>query len=105
MDRTLLLHKWHAFRQKISLWTEQFLIQVNTRRDFLVIFVIALCLGASVKMLARDTVTIGYSDYTLPRDTAIVNLNLLEKELIRNGGSRISKEPVPTGEVCSDTRE
>ena len=105
MDRTPLLHKWHAFRQKISLWAEQFLIQVNTRRDFLVIFIIALCLGASVKMLARDTVTIGYSDYTLPRDTAIVDLNLLEKELIRNGRSRTSKEPVPTGEVCSDARE
>lgn len=106
MDKDSLLLKYHAFIKKVSLWIEQFLTQrVNARRDFLIIFIVALCLGATAKMLVRDTMTIGYSDYTLPRDTAIVDLNLLEKELVRNGGSRSPTEPVPTGEVCSDTGE
>lgn len=68
-------------------------------RDLLTLFAVALFLGAGIKMLVRDTITIGYDDYTLSQDDTLVDLNILEKELIKSGGPK--HEPVPKGDTCS----
>lgn len=68
-------------------------------RGFLALFIGAFLLGAGIKVLVRDVVTIGYDDYTLPQQDTLTDLNILEKELIQKGTPK--HEPLPRGETCS----
>lgn len=75
-------------------------------RDLALLFLVALLTGALVKSIVNDTLTIGFDDYKLSRSPNVVDLNILQKELIQNGGTlATSKEPVPRGESCSEEGE
>jgi len=69
-------------------------------RHLLILFIVAFFLGFGIKSLIRDTVTIGYDDYTLPQPDTLVDLNTLEKELIKNGITQ--EKPVPRGDTCKE---
>lgn len=64
------------------------------------LFVVAFFVGFTTKTFLRDAITIGYDDYTLPQPDTIVDLNTLEKELIKNGTTR--ENPVPKGDTCEE---
>jgi hypothetical protein len=77
-----------------------------TPRDLALLFLLALFAGAAVKSLVNDRLTIGFDDYKLSRSENIVDLNLLQKELIENGGTlATSEEPAPRGESCPEEGE
>lgn len=72
-----------------------------TSRDLALFFLLALLAGAMVKSFVNDRFTIGFDDYKLSRNENIVDLNILQKELIENGGTlATSEEPAPRGESC-----
>ena len=75
------------------------LYEKATTRDLFILFIVAFFFGAGIKVLVRDAVTIGYDDYTLPRQDTLVDLNILEKELIKQGTPK--RAPVPSGDTCS----
>jgi hypothetical protein len=70
-----------------------------------VLFLVATCLGIAIKTLAHETLTIGYSDYTVSRNPSIIDLNVFEKQFIAGGGAKASKELAPKGDTCSDSGE
>lgn len=58
-----------------------------TMRDGVVLLVLAIVLGAGLKVVASDTFTIGYEDYRLKPAAALIDIDALQKEMIRKGGS------------------
>lgn len=75
-------------------------------RIFVMLFIIALCIGAATKLLVRDSLTIGYDDYRLSSSPNTLDLNRIQKDVIRNGGSlAVNEKSVPTGQSCTATNE
>ena len=69
-----------------------------------VLFLLALSMGVVIKSLVNDTLTIGFDDYKLSKTKAAVDLNALQKDLIKYGGSlAVSGEVPPQGESCRET--
>lgn len=47
----------------------------------------------------------GYDDYTLSRDKTILDLNIIQKQLIHEGGTLATdKADTPNGPSCSEDR-
>ncbi|MBP9728316.1 MAG: hypothetical protein KBD27_02980 [Candidatus Moranbacteria bacterium] len=80
---------------RLKIWYER-----ATSQNVTIIFIMAFVVGIGAKTLVRDSITIGYDDYTLPEPDTVVDLNTLEKELIKNGTTE--REPVPQGDTCSN---
>lgn len=95
---------WHTTKQHIFSRVKRVVSQRELSwHDYVAIFIFALCLGATIKILVRDTLTIGYNDYTLPHDTVLIDFNHLESTLITQNGLTSGATPAPTGETCSES--
>ncbi len=73
-----------------------------TPRALAILFLIATLLGAGIKSVANDRLTIGYDDYRLTSRAGTLDLNLLEKELIRTSTSSTERSVAPQGESCAE---
>jgi hypothetical protein len=71
-----------------------------TIREAFVLFAIAVCIGAAAKVLASDTIMIGYQDYTLKPPEKIIDIGALKKQMIREGTS-MSVSGQQTGGSCN----
>lgn len=92
--------------KEFQVFVEGFLHREYSPRDLALLFIVALLLGAFVKSIVNDTLTIGFDDYKLSRSEKIVDLNVLQKELIKNGGTLATSEtPAPRGESCGEEGE
>ncbi|MBI2439669.1 MAG: hypothetical protein HYV45_03685 [Candidatus Moranbacteria bacterium] len=69
-------------------------------RGLLVIFIVALFLGAFFKTSAENYLTIGFDDYLLSSNEKTYDLDALEDFLIRSGGSSVSSRQ-EVGGACS----
>lgn len=71
------------------------------QQNIVVLFFLAIVCGFLIKTSIHDSLTIGFDDYRLTIKKDTVDLNLLQKELIQQGGSfAISERPVLQGESC-----
>lgn len=56
-----------------------------------------------IKALVNDRLTIGFDDYRLSRARNIIDLNALQKEVIRSGGTLATTEKSrPLGKSCAE---
>lgn len=72
-----------------------------TSRNLALLFLLAVLLGASIKAVASDTLTIGFEDYKLAPEGVSIDLNTVQKQVLRKGGSLTLSGNIPEGEVCS----
>lgn len=73
-----------------------------TSRGLLLLFAFTVIAGIAVKSIANDSLTMGYDDYRLPAKAG-VDLNALQKELLKSGGSLAAgQETIPRGESCTE---
>lgn len=79
-----------------------FVGQEHSSRSRVIIFLCALCIGVFTKAVLNDFITIGHDDYKLARPEGIVDLNLLEKTMIRKGSTGNDTRSVPKGESCAE---
>lgn len=71
-------------------------------RGLVVLFLLSLLIGAAIKTSVNHTLTIGFQDYLLMPPEKLVDLNTVQKEVLRSGGSlSLSKSSVSRGQVCS----
>ncbi len=77
-----------------------------TTRSFVALFIVAFLCGVLVKSLVKDSLTIGFDDYTLARSPTL-ELNQIQKELIQKGGTLATGEnnTLFKGESCSEAKE
>lgn len=97
----------------MSHWQEKMLMLAQKARPILpreyspqglaLLFLLALSVGAMTKALLNDSLTIGHDDYLLARPDQIVDLNLLEKSLIRENGMTSDQRAAPKGESCAES--
>jgi len=71
-----------------------------TRRDLIVLFIVAFFVGYSFKIAAAQVITIGFDDYTLPPQETLLDLNVVQKKMIENGSA--FKSGVAPGDACSE---
>ncbi len=72
------------------------------RQNIVALFFLAVVCGFFIKTSVHDSLTIGFDDYRLSTKKDVVDLNLLQKELIQQGGSFATGErPTLQGESCS----
>lgn len=71
-----------------------------TRNDLIALFILAVILGAGLKAVAADTITIGFDDYTLPPEETLYDLNAVQQRLIDEGGTPVGSSVAPVG-ACS----
>lgn len=71
-----------------------------TVRDGIILFVLAVILGATLKTAVAGTLTIGHDDYRLRSPESIIDIGALQKEMIRKGGS-MSVDEAPSRASCS----
>ena len=103
MDRIVWREKWLILKDALDRRVRQFALRTYSPRDWVVLFLIAASLGAVVKSFANDRLTIGYDDYRLSPNTDTVDLNVLEKNIIANGGSFATKaNSIPKGDTCTE---
>jgi hypothetical protein len=89
--------------QNFQILLDELLTREYTSRDLAILFLIALLCGALIKTIVNDSLTIGFDDYKLSRNKNIVDLNVLEKKLITDGGTVATAGAVtPRGETCSE---
>jgi len=71
------------------------------RQNIAVLLFLAVLSGFFIKTLVHDSLTMGFDDYRLMTKKDTVDLNLLQKELIQQGGSfATSERPALRGESC-----
>jgi len=100
-QRKALIHA-----QKASTFVVGLLGREYSPRGLALLFLLALFAGASIKSLLNDSLTIGFDDYKLSRTETKVDLNTLEKDLIKQGGSlATTAETPPRGKSCFEEEE
>lgn len=106
MEMPEKIQEWLNKAKKIAhtgfLFGENFFKREYSRKGLVLLFLVALALGAFIKSFANNSLTMGFDDYKLSRSEKIVDLNRLQKELIQNGGTLATSEPAPRGEVCTE---
>lgn len=103
MDQTVWLMKAKNGLSRLQALLVSLVHHEYTPRGLALLFITALCMGALVKSIVHDTLTIGYDDYTLSRDPTILDLNVIQKQLIRSGGSLATdSQDIPRGPSCSE---
>jgi len=71
------------------------------QQNIVVLFFFAVLSGFLIKTLVHDSLTMGFDDYRLTTKNDAIDLNLLQKELIQQGGSfATSERPALQGESC-----
>jgi hypothetical protein len=71
-----------------------------TKRDLIALFILAVILGAGIKSVATETITIGFDDYTLAPEETLYDLNAVQQKLIDEGGTPVGSSVAPVG-ACS----
>ena len=71
-----------------------------TTRDLIMFFILAMMLGAGIKAVAAETVTIGFEDYTLAPAATLYDLNALEQRFI-DEGTAISRNSAAQVRACT----
>ncbi len=69
------------------------------RVELALIFGIGILLGIAMKDIARNTVTIGYQDYTVRTPDNRIDFNMVEREVLRGGGTSSGSN---SAETCSE---
>lgn len=106
METTTWQEKADLLAQKARAWIVTIQRRTYIPRDLAILFLLSLCVGFLVKSLLHDTLTIGFDDYTLAKANTVVDLNALQKDLIKNGGSlAASGEAPPQGQTCREDGE
>lgn len=72
-----------------------------TKRDLVALFILAAILGAGLKSIATETITIGFNDYTLAPEETLYDLNAVQQKLIDGGGTIAGSASAPAG-TCSE---
>ncbi|MGK2848887.1 MAG: hypothetical protein ACSLEX_02355 [Minisyncoccota bacterium] len=70
--------------------------QAYKRTDLIIFFTFAILVGCGVKMMAIETVTIGFQDYTLSSADTFYDIDSLENKLIEQGDKGIGQNGVST---------
>lgn len=74
-----------------------------TPRGLAFLFIGALCIGAFVKTLVHDPLTMGYDDYQLSRDQNLLDLDRIQRDIIEQGGTLATSEnTAPKGATCTN---
>lgn len=103
MEMADLREKWLIQKAALMQKMGQLSGRTLSPRDWAVLLLAGMLLGVAAKSLAHDTLTMGYDDYRLSQSTNIVDLNVLEKEIIENGGSFATKtHAIPKGDTCTE---
>lgn len=84
-----------------SLYTRLVVQSEYTRRDLVVLFIVAFLVGYGLKTAASQTITIGFEDYTLPSKERLLNMNAVQKKVTENGNAFIENDAISAG-VCSE---
>lgn len=98
MDIESAKGKAEIYRKKALSWADAFLVRAKSRlskisqreytvRDGVILLVAAIILGAGLKAVAADTFTIGYEDYRLKPAEALIDIDAIQKEMIKKGES------------------
>ena len=88
--------------QDFQILLDDLLTREYSPRELALLFLAALLCGALIKTVASSTLTIGFDDYKLSRDNRLVDLNVLEKQLFKDGGTiATASAATPHGETCS----
>ena len=74
--------RWMSARKKY----DSFVAKISTRDRLVILFVIGAIVGFGAKTMAASTVTIGYRDYTAPKEGAY-DLIGLQKKVAEGGGT------------------
>lgn len=73
-----------------------------TRRGLAILFVLAVLLGATIKSAVSDSITIGFEDYKLAPSETLIDLNAVQKQVLREGGSLSLSGAAAQGPSCSN---
>lgn len=99
----------HARREKEKalLFMQELFHRTYSIKLLFSFFVIAFFFGLTIKSFINDRYTIGFDDYRLAKAETLVDLNALQKTLIKNGGSlaTTSTSSHLKGESCSPEKE
>lgn len=76
-----------AVRKRLKDASAGFAKREYTMRDGVILLVVAIILGAGLKAVAADTFTIGYEDYRLKPAEALIDIDAIQKEMIKKGES------------------
>lgn len=102
-----IMKKWREKARMVTQKTSTLLAAVKEReytpRGLMILFFLALCVGGLTKSLLHNTLTIGFDDYKLAKTKTAIDLNILQKDLIKNGGTlATSGEALPQGQSCKE---
>lgn len=99
-------YKGYEYWEKLHRKTRALLRWNLSQKKLIFLFIIAFFLGFSVKSLVHESLTIGYDDYRLVRNTSILDLNLVQQETLRDNQSLSSQKiTIEPGASCSDTQD
>jgi hypothetical protein len=103
---------WHAAYQENTLWQDSQVFLRDTyvrlavkrqygKRELFILFAIAFLAGAGFKSILRDTLTIGFDDYTLAPAESRYDLNAVQQQFIGKGSSLINGNAGRQAATCS----
>lgn len=72
-----------------------------TKRSLTVLFVVAFFLGATIKTIASERITIGFEDYTLAPKATLYDINRLQQKVIDQGDASFQNYAAEGG-ACSE---
>ncbi len=102
MENALLVEKMRFIGQKAARALKKAFMP-RALGSLTLLFVLAVGGGALIKSLVNDTLTIGFDDYRLSH-SASIDLNTLQKDLIKNGGTlATTKQSRPIGKSCAES--
>lgn len=91
-----LRRRWVSVRKRY----DSFVGNLSMRDRFVIIFAIGIIVGFGTKTMAASTVTIGYRDYTAPREDAY-DLIELQKKVAESGSTGAFTGGVQPSGACS----
>lgn len=91
-----LKRRWMSVRKKY----DTFVAKLSARDRLVILFAIAIIVGFGAKTIAASTITIGYRDYTAPKEDAY-DLIELQKKVAEGGGTGAFTGGVQPSGACS----
>ena len=99
----MMLHSWLERGQKFLEKLRQLSREEYTPRALALIFLVALGIGAGIKSLVHDHLTMGYDDYRLVTREGSVDLGARGRVKKNSGGTTArTGASAPTGETCAE---
>lgn len=75
--------------------------QAYTKRWFITLFIVAMLVGAGLKAVATQTITIGFDDYTLASNNTLYDFNVLQRQLIEQN-PLFAPRDIIAGKMCTE---